>query len=58
MDADKTSACGTCEVLARIEAKLDVLIEALAGEQEDEQEPAITLDGAEAGGARDPDGMI
>jgi hypothetical protein len=39
--------------MVRIEQKLDVLIAALAGEEEEEQ-PPITLDGAPAGGERDP----
>ena len=42
------------ETLARIEQKLDVLIAALAAEEEDAgMSPVRTLDGAEAGGERD-----
>jgi len=39
--------------LARIEAKLDALLEALAEEDEGEQQPAMTLDGQPTGGERD-----
>ena len=39
--------------MERIEAKLDVLITALAGEEE-EALPATTLDGQPTGGERDP----
>lgn len=38
--------------LLRMEAKLDSLIAALA-EDEDDEEPSITLDGERAGGERD-----
>lgn len=42
------------QALARIEAKLDTLISALAEDaQEDDGEPALTLDGQHAGGERD-----
>ncbi|WP_153066165.1 hypothetical protein [Xanthomonas campestris] len=39
--------------LDRIEAKLDVLIAALAEDGEEREEPARTLDGELAGGERD-----
>ena len=55
MALDKTSPSGTDALLAameRIEGKLDVLIAALAGEEEEEL-PATTLDGQPAGGERD-----
>lgn len=39
--------------LDRIEAKLDVLIAALADDDEEHEEPARTLDGELAGGERD-----
>lgn len=39
---------------ARIEAKLDALLDALAYEQEEDEEPAVDLDGNPAGGERDP----
>lgn len=41
--------------LARIEGKLDVLLEALAADGELEEAPAMTLDGEMAGEAR-PEG--
>ena len=53
MDADKTSPSGTEATLARIEAKLDVLIAALAADEEPAA-PAFTLDGEPAGREREP----
>ena len=41
--------------LARVEGKLDVLLEALAADGELEEAPAMTLDGEMAGEAR-PEG--
>lgn len=58
MDAGKTSPCGSDDRLARIEAKLDILIAALAGEQEEDEPPALTLDGAAAGAPRDPGALL
>jgi hypothetical protein len=40
--------------LDRIERKLDALLDALAEEQEDEDQPSRTLDGQDAGQERDP----
>ncbi|USJ00868.1 hypothetical protein MUG10_00970 [Xanthomonas prunicola] len=39
--------------LDRIEEKLDTLIAALAGDEQEQEEPARTLDGDLAGGERD-----
>ena len=39
--------------LDRIEAKLDALLEALADEGEETEQPVLTLDGEAVGGERD-----
>lgn len=49
----KLSLLSDHEQLTRIEAKLDTLISALAEDGEDEETPALTLDGQQAGGERD-----
>ena len=41
------------EHMARIEAKLDALLEALADEGEETEQRELTLDGEEVGGERD-----
>lgn len=38
--------------MARIEGKLDVLLEALATDGDEDELPGVTLDGEPAGGAR------
>lgn len=43
------------QTLGRIEAKLDILISALAEDDEEEPAPALTLDGGLSGGERDQD---
>ena len=59
MALDKTSPSGTdlMAAMERIEAKLDVLIAALADEEEIEL-PARTLDGQPAGGERDQTAVL
>lgn len=47
------SVLGRDEKLDRIEAKLDALLEALADEGEEMEQPELTLDGEAVGGERD-----
>lgn len=44
--------------LARIEAKLDALIQALAEESDESERPEYTLDGFQIGGERDQNAIL
>ena len=44
--------------LARIEAKLDALIDALAEETDESERPEFTLDGFQIGGERDQNAIL
>lgn len=52
-DGAKLSVLGRDEQLDRIESLLTTLVESLADEGEDNEQPVLTLDGEAVGGERD-----
>lgn len=52
-DGATISVLGRDEKLDRIEAKIDALLDALADEGEEMEQPELTLDGEAVGGERD-----
>lgn len=53
LEPDSAKLDRLLENQARIEAKLDALLEALADEGEETEQPVLTLDGKAVGGERD-----
>ena len=46
------------QTLARVESKLDALIDALAEETDESERPEFTLDGFQIGGERDQNAIL
>ena len=46
------------QTLARVESKLDALIDALADEVDESERPEFTLDGFQIGGERDQNAIL